>query len=83
MQTTEQPNLTPIRNLFKATWRKALVSLLAFIGIVVLIFIIVAKVVLERDPNVIIAVLSFINILQILVSTFILIYILYVLIKAK
>ena len=82
----EQPKLTPVRDVFKATWRKALIVLISFfviLEILALITNIVAYFSIQMNPYVMGIMSGFICLLFLLVPIFILLYVLYVLIKAK
>ena len=82
----EQPKPTPVHDLFKATWHKALIVLIAFfviLGILVLITNTVVYFSSQMNPNVMGIMSGFISLLFLLVPIYILLYVLYVLIKAK
>jgi len=82
----EQPKHTTVRDLFKATYRKALIifiSVLLLLGILVLTTNVTAYFSVQMNPYVIGIMSGFVYLLSILLPVMILAYILYVLIKAK
>jgi|GEM_PF-2133640 len=82
----EQPKHTTVRDLFKATYRKALIvfiSGLLLLGILVLTTNVTAYFSVQMNPYVIGIMSGFVYLLSILLPVLILAYILYVLIKAK
>ena len=82
----EQPKHTAVHDLFKATYRKALIvfiSVLLLLGVLVFMTNVTAYCSVQMNPYVIGVMSGFVYLLSILLPVLILAYILYVLIKAK